>query len=415
VSRAVYFLAAMNMHRLAKAVKNILFMQVFLFALCLTRLSLFACPQCDVMTASDKADPPSPYRCIASPIANGNSHRIHLTIKGQDILLTLGYYPGSGNAHSVAPVMDFSASFKRGDIPEIKQLLATFLDWDAIAISNNVSSVTKRIPCNIKNLNCFFHSSRKCLANKEEFTMWDDDVVGITSQDVPRINALLESVDDISKSWAQAKKEKQETETAVEKEAKRQYDLFQLKGILAPTNAPAEKVSNNPHNVLSHAAEQGDAESQYKLASCYMQGGAGVLKDTSKGIEWLRKAAEQGHDRAQVALATLYWDGDVVGKDFDEALKWYRKAADKGNAAAEFCLGHCYAEGEGVAKDKEEAVKWYTKSAERANADAQLALGSCLILGEGINKDVGEGVKWIRKAAKQGNADAGSILKQLAY
>ena len=388
---------------------------VIALPLALWNYLIFGCPQCDVMTAFERAAPQSPYSCISSAIPGGQTHRIHLTIKDQDVTLTLGYYPGTGDGHSVAPVTDFSAGFKRSDIPAFKTLLATFLDWEAIARSNNVSSVTKRIPCKIEDLNCFFHSSRKCLANKEEFTAWDDDVLGIASQDVPRIIALLESIDDISRSWAQAKMERHETETAVGQAAKREYDLFQVKGTAAPTNAPVPKTSNNPHNALSHAAEQGDANSQYELASCYMEGGGGVLKDTTKGIEWLRKAAEQGHDRAQVALGTLYWEGDVVSKNFEEAVKWYKKAADKNNAAGQFGLGHCYAEGEGVPKNKEEAVKWYKKAAEQGNADAQLALGSCLLLGEGISKDAGEGVKLIRKAAAQGNTDAAAVLKQLGY
>jgi TPR repeat protein len=179
-------------------------------------------------------------------------------------------------------------------------------------------------------------------------------------------------------------------------------------------NNGAQDFGNSINSDMNSKAQQGDADAQYYLASSYLHGGEGVLKDTGKGIEWLRKAAEQGHDRGQVALATLYWEGEVVVKDFHEAVKWYRKAADKGNAAAQFGLGHCYAEGEGVAKDKEEAVRWYNKSAEDGNADAQLALGSCYILGEGVNKDKAEGMTWIRKAAAQGNADAANMLKRLA-
>ena len=50
------------------------------------------------------------------------------------------------------------------------------------------------------------------------------------------------------------------------------------------------------------AAEQGDAEGQYCLATAYYRG-EGVPKEKEQGEKWLRKAAEQGHLEAQVALS----------------------------------------------------------------------------------------------------------------
>ena len=59
-----------------------------------------------------------------------------------------------------------------------------------------------------------------------------------------------------------------------------------------------------------------------------------------------------------------------------EAVKWYRKAADQGHAKAQYNLGWCYANGEGVAKNISEAVKWYRKAAEQGDENAQKALNS---------------------------------------
>ncbi len=52
-------------------------------------------------------------------------------------------------------------------------------------------------------------------------------------------------------------------------------------------------------------------------------------------IEWLRKAAEQGHTEAQFFLSQtiLGIDGEI-----EEAVKWLRKAAEQGDERARLCL-----------------------------------------------------------------------------
>ena len=66
---------------------------------------------------------------------------------------------------------------------------------------------------------------------------------------------------------------------------------------------------------------------------------------------WFRKAAEQGHARAQVNLGTSYGQGKGVAQDDAEAVKWYRKAAEQEEPLGQFNLGLCYAKGKGVAQD----------------------------------------------------------------
>ena len=54
-----------------------------------------------------------------------------------------------------------------------------------------------------------------------------------------------------------------------------------------------------------------------------------------------------------------------------EAVKWYRKAADQGHARAQYFLGSCYDYGTGVGEDDAEAVKWYRKAAEQGDETAK--------------------------------------------
>jgi len=72
-----------------------------------------------------------------------------------------------------------------------------------------------------------------------------------------------------------------------------------------------------------------------------------------------RKAAEQGDMDSQNRLATLYLTGDGVQQDFAEAAKWYRKAADQGDVEAQNELGSLYGNGRGVPVDYVEAYRWF--------------------------------------------------------
>ena len=105
--------------------------------------------------------------------------------------------------------------------------------------------------------------------------------------------------------------------------------------------------------------------------------GRGVPKDNREAAKWLRKAAEQGHARAQFNLGVAHSNGEGVPKDYQEAAKWFRKAAEQGLAPTQLMLGFMYDEGEGVPKDKKEAAKWFRKAAEQELARLNSCWVSC--------------------------------------
>jgi hypothetical protein len=74
-------------------------------------------------------------------------------------------------------------------------------------------------------------------------------------------------------------------------------------------------------------------------------------------VKWYRKAADQGHAKAQSDLGYMYSNGEGVPEDDAEAVKWVRKAADQGLAKAQHSLGAMYSDGEGVLKDEAEFRK----------------------------------------------------------
>lgn len=91
-----------------------------------------------------------------------------------------------------------------------------------------------------------------------------------------------------------------------------------------------------------------------------------------------RKAAEQGHARAQNGLGVLYRDGLGVTKDSKQAARWFQASANNGYAYAMFNLGLAYRDGAGVARDDVEAYKWLLLSAT-VNFDEQAAFETNLL------------------------------------
>ena len=56
---------------------------------------------------------------------------------------------------------------------------------------------------------------------------------------------------------------------------------------------------------LHRLAADGDADTQYRLGLHYESGSGGGTKDLNQAIEWFRRAAFQGNEPAQRALAHL--------------------------------------------------------------------------------------------------------------
>lgn len=98
-------------------------------------------------------------------------------------------------------------------------------------------------------------------------------------------------------------------------------------------NAMEMQTLNEAPELYIDTAEQGNVISQFTLARIYAQ-----QKNLKKAFYWYKKAAEQGHSKAQEKLAFFYISGKVVKKDREEAKKWLQKAANQGNTSAKSSL-----------------------------------------------------------------------------
>jgi len=172
-------------------------------------------------------------------------------------------------------------------------------------------------------------------------------------------------------------------------------------------------------------AEGGCAEAQYAVGMCCMHG-MGTEKNKVKALEWLRRAADQDHARAQMMLAKytdnegdverlltramdggcceatyelgmayLHGDGFVTG-DTTKSIGLLRKASDEGSLDAACVLGNIYRTGDFVGKDLESAETFLRKAAEGGQTKSMLLLG--LLLEE--EKDSDECVEWFKRVTE---------------
>ena len=146
-----------------------------------------------------------------------------------------------------------------------------------------------------------------------------------------------------------------------------------------------------------------------------VQGGSGPddASHDAGDLESLRKSAEHGDVKAQLALGDKYCTGDGVTRDYREAREWYLKAAEQGSAEAQNSLGHMYDAGRGVRQDYAEALRWYRKAADQGNAAAACNLGNMYYSGQGVRQSYGEAYRWYREAADLGSASAAGNLKYM--
>jgi TPR repeat protein len=59
-----------------------------------------------------------------------------------------------------------------------------------------------------------------------------------------------------------------------------------------------------------------------------------VSRDFSLAFDWFRKAALQGHARAQLNVGLMYFAGQGTGADMAQALQWFQLADRNGEPGA---------------------------------------------------------------------------------
>jgi TPR repeat protein len=128
-------------------------------------------------------------------------------------------------------------------------------------------------------------------------------------------------------------------------------------------------------------------------------------QDLKRSAELLRVAADAGNPEAQYALATFYKEGTGVEKDMEKAVRLLQQASLADNLDAEVEYAIALYNGTGIPRNEAAAVALLRKAAREGSPIAQNRLAGVLVSGRGAPMDKIEGLKWHLVAKTVGKGD----------
>lgn len=131
--------------------------------------------------------------------------------------------------------------------------------------------------------------------------------------------------------------------------------------------------------------------------------------DYAKAVGEWRSLAQAGDPDAQFNLGQAYKLGRGVQPDLNAALDWYRKAAQQGHLRAEDNLGLLmFQQG-----DRANAISYLQRAAARGEPRAQYIVGTTLFNGDLIGKDWVRAYALMTRASAAGLPQAATSLEQM--
>jgi uncharacterized protein len=130
--------------------------------------------------------------------------------------------------------------------------------------------------------------------------------------------------------------------------------VFELNGI------SGSRLRSDPEaamRMFQYAATNfGDSNAQYNLARLYMDGAAGVAKDSRQAARWFNLAAEKGHVESQALLGHLLFVGDGVQPQRARGLMWLTLAREGASAKTQTWVDVLYQQDMKAASDNDRQV-----------------------------------------------------------
>lgn len=133
--------------------------------------------------------------------------------------------------------------------------------------------------------------------------------------------------------------------------------------------------------------------------------------DYAKGVREWRPLADAGDADAQFNLGQAYKLGRGVPVDIAAALEYYRKAAVQGHARAEDNYGLLLFQ----QNQRQQAMPWLERSAERGEPRAQYLVGTALFNGDLLSRDWVRAYALMSRAAATGLPQARSALAHMEH
>ena len=165
--------------------------------------------------------------------------------------------------------------------------------------------------------------------------------------------------------------------------------------VLFAGNARADWFLSDQVKVLIVRAQEGDVDSQLRVAMAY-DTGRGAPRDGVEAMKWYRKAADAGNVEAQNSVGS----GLQAEKRYAEALPWYEKAAAQGYPLATNNLAYLYDEGLGIPQDRQRGRDLYLQAADLGWAESMWNLANMYGAGQLGQVDKVATCVWTKRAIK---------------
>jgi len=194
------------------------------------------------------------------------------------------------------------------------------------------------------------------------------------------------------------------------------------------------------------AAKQGNAQAQFNIALSYERGHNGIAEpDMTKAVYYYELAAEQGLVDAQYALALSHLSSaassNTPAECYAKAAQWLHKASEQEHPRAQFFLGKMYLQNNVVTtvtattsnkqpSNEKLALTLFERASQHGHAQAQyfaglmLSTGKERVVAEGsvenaeedtaivVYKDMPKAIEYLTKAAEQGLVNAQCVLAE---
>lgn len=158
--------------------------------------------------------------------------------------------------------------------------------------------------------------------------------------------------------------------------------------------------------LLEELIEAGVVHAMFNLGKLLLEGEL-LAKDLDRGIQLLEEASAQGFGAASSQLG-VYCINEQ--KDNSKGLEYLKLAANQDDAWANIVLANMYEQGMCVEVDFKQSFKYLQRAAELDDPISQLKWGMILVE---VMHQFNIGIAWVRKAMKQGAGGAYEFLDSL--
>lgn len=172
-------------------------------------------------------------------------------------------------------------------------------------------------------------------------------------------------------------------------------------------------ITTQQTQALRERALSGDADAQNKFG-WRLSNGLGIPKSKSRAKVWYRRAADQGHMKAQYNVGISYKCTRKKKSNCRSALKWFRKAAGQGHALSQSKLGYFYYKGFGVKRSYENALYHFSHAAKQNHGYSLYFVGFMHEKGRGVKKSKVKAANYYNAAIEHGYSKAQKALTRVS-